>query len=603
MLPPASLLTGIGAPLAAVAVLLIARAILRTGPLLGASLIACPALLARLRLAAVGLALLVALLRCALFAVARLRFLLRLRARVVGSRRSRLRLAPVATACLTVGLAAGLALGVGLGLSPGASAAPADPYPANLATYYSQTPAWTSCGTTSSSGTASAREQCAWITVPLDYADPTGATIRLRLAKWPATGSTKLGSLVVNPGGPGASGIDFGEYVATSAPGIAAAYDVVGFDPRGVGSSAPITCLTGPQTTTFLRTESTPTTARQEQAYLKVSQGLAKGCLSLSPGLARNVGTDNTVQDMDIIRAALGDKVLNWLGASYGTYLGTRYIEQYPSRVGRMVLDGVVDPSLDAMALSYGQSLAFQRALTRFAADCARHHTCPYPGGADGVIKGINALLAQLDTHPMRTSGRLPLIQNEATTAVIQAMYAPFLWPTLRKGLSQARSGDGTGLQRLAAFASDQTSPDTYASNMASAFPAIGCWDEPAPPGATGLKAAAAEWSAKATVPEIARTLAWGNLPCAVWFGHSPVAPAPAQSTTTAPILLVGTTYDPATPYWWAQALHQQLPTSTLLTFEGDGHTAFGNGSACIDRAITAYLVQGALPAPNTVCR
>ena len=488
-------------------------------------------------------------------------------------------------------------------LAPIASAATTDPYPAHLAAFYTQTPVWTSCGSASRSGTGSDREQCTWITVPLDYADPTGTTIKLRVAKWPATGTARRGSLVVNPGGPGAGGIDFGEYVATSAPGIAAAYDVVGFDPRGVGLSAPITCLTGPQTTELLRTDSTPKTARQQQAYVKVSQGLANGCLTMSPGLARNVGSDNTVQDMDIIRAALGDSVLNWLGASYGTYLGTRYIEQYPTRVGRMVLDGVVDPSLDAMALSYGQSLGFQRAVLRFAADCAKHRTCPYPGGSAGMVKGINGLLAQLDAHPMHTSNRLPLVQTEATTAVIQAMYAPFLWPTLREGLSQARRGDGTGLQRLAAFASDQTGPNTYASNMASAFPAIGCWDAPAPPGPVGLNAAAAAWSAKATVPEIARTLAWGNLPCALWFGHSPVAPAPARSTTTAPILLVGTRYDPATPYWWAQALHQQLPTSTLLTYDGDGHTAFSTGSTCIDRTITAYLVQGSVPAPDTVCR
>lgn len=490
-----------------------------------------------------------------------------------------------------------------LALAPVMSAAPADPYPASLAAFYTQKPAWTSCGSASGSGKAAEREQCTWITVPLDYADPAGATLNLRAARWSATSPTKLGSLVVNPGGPGAAGIDFGDYVATSAPGIAAAYDVVGFDPRGVGLSAPITCLTGPQTTTFLRTDSTPATARQVQEYVKVSQGLANGCVTLSPGLARNVGTDNTVQDMDIIRASLGDSVLNWLGASYGTYLGVRYIEQYPTRVGRMVLDGVVDPSLDAMALSYGQSVGFQRAVARFAADCAKHRTCPYPGGAAGVIKGINGLLAQLDAHPMYTTNRLRLVQNEATTAVIQAMYAPFLWPTLRDGLSQARRGNGTELQRLAAFASDQTGPNTYGSNMASAFPAIGCWDAPAPPGPSGLKAAAAAWAAKATVPEIARTLAWGNLPCGLWFGHSPVVPAPAHSTTTAPILLVGTKYDPATPYWWAQALHQQLPTSTLLTYEGDGHTAFSTGSTCIDRTITAYLVQGNVPAPDTVCR
>lgn len=503
---------------------------------------------------------------------------------------------------VTLAIIVGLCLVLLGALAPAGTASASDASPAGLATFYGQTLTWTPCGSSSASGSAT-RARCTWVTVPLDYSDPAGATIRLRLEMWPATGPARQGSLLVNPGGPGASGLDAGEFVASTSPGIAAAFDVVGFDPRGVGASAPITCLTGPQTTTFLRTDSTPSTPQQEQAYTAVSQELAKGCLTMSPQLARNVGTDNTVQDMDIIRAVLGDSVLNWLGFSYGTYLGTRYIEQYPSRVGRMVLDGVVDPALDSMGLSYGQAVAFQRALQRFAADCERHRTCPYPGGARGVITGINALLAQLDSNPMRTSGRLPLVQNEATTAVIEAMYAPYLWPAMRAALSKARRGDGSGLQQLASFANDQTGPDAYASNMASAFPAIGCWDEPAPPHADGLRAAARTWAAHASVPEVARTLAWGNLPCAVWFGHSGIAPAPAHSTTTAPILLVGTLYDPATPYWWALSLHEQLPTSTLLTYVGDGHTAFGNGNACIDRTVTAYLVRGTVPPAHTVCR
>jgi len=489
------------------------------------------------------------------------------------------------------------------GLAAGTPALAQQPFPTALASFYTQQPTWTPCDGAADAGQHPTRGLCSWITVPLDYAAPAGPTIRLRVAKWPASGSTRVGSLVVNPGGPGASGLDFASYLASSAPGIAAAYDIVGFDPRGVGQSAPITCLTGPQTTALLRLDSTPTTAQQEKAYVAASAAVSDGCLRLSPSLARNVGTDNTIQDMDILRAVLGDDALNWFGASYGTYLGTRYIQRFPTHVGRMVLDGVVDPGLDAMGLSYGQSIAFQRAVERFAADCATLRSCPYRGNAGAVVGSINTLLARLDTHPMATRAALPLVQAEALNAVIYAMYTPFLWPDLRRALAAATRGDGTPLQRMAADANDQTGPDTYGSNGASAFPAIGCWDQPAPPGPDGLRAAARTWATTAKVPEIARALAWGNASCALWFGHSPVLPGPATSTTTAPVLLIGTTFDPATPYWWARDVHKHMPTSTLLTYYGDGHTAFGNGSTCIDRAVTTYLVRGVMPAPDTVCR
>jgi len=490
-----------------------------------------------------------------------------------------------------------------IGLGGGTPALAQQPYPTALAAFYTQHSTWTSCEAAATPGAPPTRSACTWVTVPLSYADPSGPTIALRVARWPATGQSRVGSLLVNPGGPGASGLDFASYLDSSAPGIAAAYDIVGFDPRGVGQSAPITCLTGPQTTALLRLDSTPTSPRQEEQYVAASAAVSDGCLKLSASLARNVGTDNTVQDMDILRAVLGDDSLNWFGASYGTYLGTRYIQRFPTHVGRMVLDGVVDPGLDAMGLSYGQSIAFQRAVERFAADCATLRNCPYRGSAAAVVGSINTLLARLDKHPMATRGTRPLVQAEALNAVIYAMYAPFLWPDLRRALASAARRDGTPLQRMAADANDQTGPDTYGSNGASAFPAIGCWDQPAPPGPDGLRVAARTWATTATVPEIARALAWGNASCALWFGHSPVLPGPATSTTTAPILLIGTTFDPATPYWWARDVHEQMPTSTLLTYDGDGHTAFGSGSTCIDRAVTAYLVRGVMPAPDTVCR
>ncbi len=464
-----------------------------------------------------------------------------------------------------------------------------------LAPFAAQTLSWQRC----------AAGQCAWLTVPLDYADPTGATIRIRVSRASASGSPqdRLGSLVVNPGGPGASGVDFASYLArTLSPDVTGRYDIVGFDPRGVGASEPVTCLTGPETTRWQRTDVTPDTADEVRTLMRRAQQLAQGCLDRSPTIARHLGSTDTVRDMDLLRRVLSDERLNLLGFSYGTYLGTRYAELFPDRVGRFVLDGAVDPRLDIMQLSRDQSRGFQQAMTRFATDCSTRRNCPWSGGPDKVLDGISRLLADLDSTPLPARRGRTLVQSEGITAALYAMYSPTLWPLLRTGLAQARRGNGGGLMALNDFATDRTGPDTYGSNMASAFPAIVCWDGPATPGPAGLADAARRWSRGTRVPLMAQALAWGNAPCSQWFGHSPVAPAPARSTTTSPIVIIGGRHDPATPYRWAQALARQLPTSTLLTYTGDGHTVYGNGEACIDEPVDRYLITGTPPDAGISC-
>ena len=486
----------------------------------------------------------------------------------------------------SVGVATAASTASDVGESPGADGP--------LTPYYAQTLEWSRC----SSG------QCAWLTVPLDYADPSGATIRLRLSRTPASnGAARLGSLVTNPGGPGAEGVSFGDYLAGAlSSDVTRRYDIVGFDTRGVGQSAPIICLDGQETTRLYRTDSTPDTPREVSILMRRAQALAQGCLDRTPQMARHVGSENTVRDMDILRQALGDTRLNFLGYSYGTYLAARYAEVFPDRVGRFVLDGAVDPSLDVMQLSRDQSEGFQHSLSRFADDCASRSNCPWAGDGSAVLAGISRLLRDLDDRPLPAPPGRPLVQSEALTAVFYAMYSPQLWPMLRSALRDARRGDGRELSELAAFATDRTGPDRYGSNMASAFPAISCWDQSAAPGASGLASAARRWSRGVAVPELARAMAWGNAPCSVWYGHASRAPGPASSTTSAPMVIIGGRHDPATPYAWAQALHRQLPTSVLLTFTGDGHTAYGNGSVCLDSAVDAYLVSGRLPADGTSC-
>lgn len=465
-----------------------------------------------------------------------------------------------------------------------------------LQTFYSQSLTWSRCAGST---------ECAWLDVPRDYAAPQAGTIRLRLSRVKATGSADdhQGSIVANPGGPGAPGLTMATYLASQvSPSVAAAFDFVGFDPRGVDESAPVTCMTGKQTTRWLSRSQAPLTASQQRRFMSAAESFPRGCLRMSPEIARHIGSDNAVRDLDILRAALGDARLNWFGYSYGTYLGALYAQAFPDRVGRFVLDGAVDPALDAMELSEGQSDGFQVALTRFAADCARRASCPYRGSASGVIRGINVLLTSLRSRTIPgTYG--PLRQSDAITAIFYSLYSPQSWPWLRRALAQAERGNGVGLASIADASSNRTGRYAYAGNMASAFPAISCWDSPAPPGLPGLRSAAEAWAARSPAPDLARSMAWSNAPCSHWFGHSERGARPVRSTTTAPILIIGTTYDPATPYAWAQSLASQLPTSTLLTYVGDGHTAYGTGSACVDKAVDHYLLSDVPPPTGTRCR
>jgi pimeloyl-ACP methyl ester carboxylesterase len=482
------------------------------------------------------------------------------------------------------------------GLLTGAPSSAAQPAPLETSqpplARATETLSWRPCGT---------RLECSTLKVPKDYSNPTLGTITLALKRVPARGQKK-GSLVVNPGGPGAAGLGYAAYLASALPAsVNAMYDIVGFDTRGVGASAPVTCLTGKQTTRWLRADPTPDSRAEQIAYLKLAAKISTGCLKRSPQIAPFVSSDVTVQDLDSIRAALGEEKLNWLGFSYGTYLGALYAEKFPERIGKVVLDGAVDPALDAMQISKGQSDGFQRSLRSFARDCITHANCPSTKSSRQVLAGINRLLSKLDSTPMATSGSLPLNEAQAMTAPFSSMYTPDRWSTLRQALSAAARGNGSPLQKMAESASDQTGPNSYATNMASAFYAISCLDVPATPRLTGLRDFAAEWARGASVPAMARAMSWGNAPCSYWFSNGSERSA-VQSTTTAPILIIGTTGDPATPYSWSEALSRQLPTSTLLTFRGEGHTATASGNNCIDSSVANYLTTGVLPPLGKTC-
>lgn len=467
-----------------------------------------------------------------------------------------------------------------------------------LSSFYEQTLEWTDCGSLS----------CAWVNVPLDYANPGGDTIRIRINRsrdGDSTPATHRGAILQNPGGPGVSGLGFTSYVSALLGGeVTRAYDVIGFDQRSVGRSEPVSCMSNSYNVKWLDADSTPDTKNEEQRLLNLAKGIGEGCLDRTPAITAHDSTVDAARDLDIIRASLGDAKLNFLGFSYGTYLGATYAGLFPDRVGRLVLDGALDPTLDAMQLSKGQSDGFQLALKRFMKDCLSRPKCPFTGSTSHALRHLNTFLVNLDTTPLPARPSQPLLQPQAINAVFGSLYATWQWPTLRSAFRKAfNAGDGTALQSISFGATNRTPSGRFTSNVNSAFLAIGCTDTVAPPKRKGLAKAAKQWAKGTKVPEMARAMSWGNAPCSYW----PVsASAPAQPITAAgapPILVVGTKYDPATPLQWAKSLASQLESGTLLQYNGDGHTAYGGSSRCIDNAVNTFFMTGTAPPDGTICQ
>ncbi len=344
--------------------------------------------------------------------------------------------------------------------------------PSALRPFYEQRAQWKECG----------EFECATLEAPLDYADPGAASIDLALLKRPANNEDeKLGSLFVNPGGPGVSGISYAKLaeVLFTEP-VLDHYDIVGWDPRGVGESTAISCMTDEQTDVYYETDSTPDTPAEVRALVNLNEKFTKGCVTDDAVLLPQLGTFSSAKDIDILRAALDEPRLNYFGASYGTELGAIYAELFPQRVGRMVLDAALDPSVTTKELSRGQLRGFQGATEAFIEDCIAREGCavgPTLGEAEGQLAD---LLRELDASPLPTDSGRPLTESLATVGMISAMYSESSgWPSLRLGLSQAFAGDGTVLLALADAYAERNPDGTYASNVNSAFPAISCTDRP----------------------------------------------------------------------------------------------------------------------------
>lgn len=466
--------------------------------------------------------------------------------------------------------------------------------PAALLPFYRQKLAWRSCDGTF---------QCTTFKVPLDYAHPGAGDLTLAVARRRATGAgaTHQGSLLLNPGGPGGSGVGYLEAIAsTFAPPVRAAYDLVGMDPRGVGRSNPVQCLTGPRMDAYAATDVTPDTPAEVSALVREDREFTAGCEQRSGRILPHVDTIAAARDMDVLRALLGDDKLHYLGKSYGTFLGATYAGLFPSRVGRMVLDGALDPSLDARKAALGQAAGFEIAWSAFARDCVTRSDCPFGRNVTEAGNRLDGLFRSIDRTPLATGSSRRLTEALAITGVIQAMYADFLWPQLRTAVKQAQHGDGAGLLTLADSYYDRRSDGKY-DNLMDANMAVNCLDSATPfTNPQQIQQAVAEFTRVS--PHFGRAMAWMSLTCAYWPVKPSAGPHTIAAAGAAPIVVVGTTRDPATPYVWAKALAGQLSSGRLLTFKGDGHTVYGGRNDCIDTAVNTYLLAGRPPQNGKVC-
>ncbi len=479
--------------------------------------------------------------------------------------------------------------------SAGATLAPLPAaIPAALKAYYGQKLGWRSCD---------AGFECATMRVPLDYAHPVAADdLKLAVSRRKATGpGDRIGSLLVNPGGPGGSAIDYLHAAALGYPApVRARYDMVAVDPRGVARSEPVQCLTDGQMDAYTQVDTTPENTSQVDDVVTADRKFGAGCRERSRDLLGHISTNDSARDMDVLRALLGDARLNYVGKSYGTMLGATYAGLYPTRVGRLVLDGAMDPSLSALRMSQTQAGGFETAFEAFTRDCVEHTDCPLGGSTAAAYSYIDTFLKGLDKHPLATGQSRRLVESLGTTGLMEAMYSKELWPVLRQALTAANQGDGSQLLALSDQYYERGADGTY-SNLMAANAAVNCLDLP-PAAATPAQVKAAMPAFRKASPHFGADFAWMSLSCASWPVKNTGRAERIPAKGAAPILVVGTTRDPATPYEWAQSLSRQLESATLLTYQGDGHTAYANGDDCVDTAVNAYLLQGKSPQAGKRC-
>jgi pimeloyl-ACP methyl ester carboxylesterase len=513
---------------------------------------------------------------------------------------------------LTFAAVASLALACTSATGTTARHGPVGPVPAGLERFYGQALSWGACSSFAKTpqdqkAYADSSLQCAYLTVPLDYANPNGRAIKIGLLRRPASDPAhRIGSLVINPGGPGASGMSN----AASLSGVimnndlGRRFDFVGFDPRGVGSSEPqVVCRTAAERDherlMDLDVDTSPQGVAKTEAQEKADD---EGCVrGAGKDVLANIGTRDVVRDMDVMRSALGDEKLTYLGYSYGTRIGTSYAEAFPKNVRAMILDGAVDPAQDTATQLIDQGRGFQQAFDAFAASCATRADCALGSDKSQAVRKFQALVRPLINQPVGVPDGRKLSYTDATIGAVQALYVPDLWAPLNRGLHELIQHRGDMLMRLADNYYGRSPNGTYSTEM-DVFQSVLCVDNPP------IKDPNVARDIDAQYRKVTPFLDTGEPPspaldnCAFW----PVPPTSRPHRPQAPglpvVMVISTTHDPATPYQAGVNLAHDL-NARLLTFESTQHTAFLQGNNCVDQAGISYLTSLTLPAEGTRCQ
>jgi len=428
--------------------------------------------------------------------------------------------------------------------------------------------------------------ECAELDVPVDYDQPDGPTLTLSIARAPAQGE-RIGALFVNPGGPGGTATDFVSAMEFSLPSdIVEHFDIVGVDPRGLGSSE-IDCGDNPDPQELYGVDYTIDSPEDTTALLDVSQEYVDACEAAAGDLLPFLGTENVARDIDAVREAMGDEQLSYLGYSYGTAIGQMLAQLFPDRIRTMVLDGVLELGPTGVELATAQAAGFETALQSYAEACNADDDCPL---APDAIGAIEQLQAQVEQAPIPADPR-DLGPGELSTGLAYPLYDPMLWSDLSEAVANALDGDGTDMVGLADQYLDLADTDIYF--------AVGCLDSDWPDTADELLAAGK--AAAVESPHFGETIVNDYVRCAIWPAEEEPLPA-VTAPGTPPIVVVSTRNDPATPYEAGVRTAERLESGVLLTYEGDGHTVVGQGVECVDDAVTSYLVDLEPPEDGTTC-
>lgn len=467
--------------------------------------------------------------------------------------------------------------------------------PEGLEGFYNANIDWYECGM---------NYECGELEVPMDYENPDSDVFVLALGRRAATSpSERIGSLLLNPGGPGGSGLNMLDSIGLYfTPDVLAQYDIIGFDPRGVGSSEPaVACLNDEERDERRSLTFDIDTDEGMEAFLAEAASYADKCDENTGPALGFIDTVSAASDMDIIRSAVGDEQLHYVGYSYGTFLGATYAELFPDKVGRLVLDGALDPSLTYEEVGAGQAMGFDRALRAYLEYCLDRVSCPLDGDVDSAMDDLADFLESLDDHPLSVMGDDREVTGDfAFSGLIITLYSRDSWSVLTMALSSAiNDRDGTMLMMLADLGADREDDGTYTPGTES-FTAINCLDYSPNPDVDYMREDAKKLEEISSF--FGTALAYGGVTCASWPYESKREPHEINASGAADILVIGTTRDPATPYEWSVALDKQLENSVLVTFDGDGHTAYGNGNQCIEDAVDQYLLQGVMPEEGLVC-